>query len=126
LGASKAHRVDRARRLRRWLLERQESTTAGPRASPEKAKTSGLVAPLVSFFTREICTANPRNLLDLLSRQIKTQPIDNLFDIFRYFITIVSSNLGKNSPCLAMKDGMKFRSQFITVRESGACATTLS
>jgi hypothetical protein len=96
LGASKAHRVGRARRLRRWLLGRQESTTAGPRASPKKAKTSGLVAPLVSSFTREICTANLRNLLDLPSRKIKTQPIDNLFDIFRYFITFLSSNLVRN------------------------------
>jgi hypothetical protein len=72
LGASKAHRVGRARRLRRWLLGLQEPTTAGPRASPEKAETSGFVAPLVSFFTREICTANLRNLLNLLSRKIKT------------------------------------------------------
>ena len=84
------------------------------------------MAPLVSFFTREICAANLRNLLDLLSRKIKTQPIDKLFDIFRYFITIVMSKLGKNWSYHATSNGMKFRSQFITARESGTCATTLS
>jgi hypothetical protein len=84
------------------------------------------VAPLVSFFTREICTANLRNLLNLLSKKIKTQQMIHLFDIFRYLIPIVSSNLGRNWPYHAKPNGMTFQSQFITVRESGACATTLS
>jgi hypothetical protein len=84
------------------------------------------VAPLVSFFTREICTANLRNLLNLLSKKIKTELIVNLFDIFRYLIPIVSSNLGRNWPYHAKANGMTFQSQFITARESKACATTLS
>jgi hypothetical protein len=89
------------RRLRRWLLGRQEPTTAGPSASPKKAETSGVVAPLVSFFTREICAANLRNLLNLLSKKIKTQQMVDLFKIFRCFITIVLSNLVRNWPTLS-------------------------
>lgn len=84
------------------------------------------MAPLVSFFTREICTANLRNLLNLLCRKIETQPIDNQFNIFRYFITIDLSNLGGNWPYDATLIAITVRPEFITVRETWACATTLS